>query len=128
MAHQFPPLTPGDANTVAARVTAVLDDAWQRLADEQADVLAAIGDNARSRMVADRLAQFQAAIVDFQQRVDAEARAFVARQLPHLYGEGARAAAQAVGGHFLWTLIHTEALQSLASDSYADFLRRSEEE
>ncbi|MFF4504816.1 hypothetical protein [Streptomyces sp. NPDC001401] len=128
MAYEFPPLTPGDAETVAARVAAVLEDAWQRLADQQAAVLAAIGDNARSRMVADRLAQFQAAITDFQRRVDAEARAFVARQLPHLYEEGARAAAQAVGGHFSWTLIHTDALQSLASDSYADFLRRSEEE
>ncbi|MGI5507697.1 MULTISPECIES: hypothetical protein [unclassified Streptomyces] len=128
VAHEFGPLTPGDAGTVAARVAAVLEDAWQRLAAEQAAVIAAIGDNARSRMVADRLAQFQAAIVDFRQRVDAEARAFVARQLPHLYEEGARAAAQAVGGHFSWTLIHREALQSLASDSYADLLRRSEEE
>jgi hypothetical protein len=128
MAYEFPPLTPGDAEVVAARVAVVLEDAWQRLADHQAAVLAAIGDNARSRMVADRLAQFQAAIADFQQRVDIEARAFVARQLPHLYEEGARAAARALGGHFSWTLIHTEALQSLASDSYADFLRRSEEE
>lgn len=128
MAYKFPPLTPGDAATVAARVAAVLEDAWQRLADYQAAVLAAIGDNGRSRMVADRIAQFQAAITDFQQRVDAEARAFVAQQLPHLYEQGARAAAERVGGHFSWTLIHTEALQSLASDSYADFLRRSEEE
>ncbi|WP_330309898.1 MULTISPECIES: hypothetical protein [unclassified Streptomyces] len=125
MAYEFPPLTPGDAATVAARVAAVLEDAWQRLAAEQAAVIAAIGDNARSRMVAVRLAQFQAAIVDFQRRVDTEARAFVARQLPHLYAEGALAAAEAVGGHFSWTLIHTEALQSLAFDSYADFLRSS---
>ncbi|MEU3620461.1 hypothetical protein ABZ725_50645 [Streptomyces sp. NPDC006872] len=128
MAHEFQPLTPGDAETVAARVAAVLEDAWQRLADHQTAVLAAIGDNARSRTVADRLAQFQAAIADFQQRADTEARAFVTRQLPHLYEEAARAAAATVGGHFSWTLIHTQALQSLASDSYADFLRRSEEE
>ncbi|MGW1799213.1 hypothetical protein ACWCQN_25395 [Streptomyces sp. NPDC001984] len=129
MASEFPPLTPGDAATVAARVAAVLvEDAWQRLAAEQAAAIAAIGDNGRSRMVADRLAHFQAAIVDFQWRVDTEARAFVARQLPHLYEKGARAAARAAGGHFSWTLIHREALQSLASDSYADFLRRSEEE
>ncbi|MGW1622287.1 hypothetical protein [Streptomyces sp. NPDC002172] len=128
MAYEFPPLTPGDAATVAARVATVLEDAWQRLANYQAGVIAAIGDNARTRMVADRIAQFQAAILDFQHRVDAEARAFVARQLPYLYEQGARAAAERVGGHFSWTLVHTEALQSLASDSYADFLRRSEEE
>lgn len=128
MAYDFPPLTPGGAATVAARVAVVLEDAWQRLAAEQAAVIEEIGDNGPSRMVADRLAQFQAAITDFQRRVDAEARAFVGRQLPHLYEEGARAAARAAGGHFSWTLIHREALQSLASDSYADFLRRSEEE
>ncbi|MDX2849323.1 hypothetical protein PV342_12810 [Streptomyces sp. PA03-3a] len=128
VAYDFPPLTPGDADTVAARVAAVLQDAWQRLADQQAAVIAAIGNNERSREVAARLAQFQAAITDFQQRVDSEARAFVSVQLPHLYEEGARAAARAVGGHFSWTLIHREALQSLASDSYVDFLRRSQEE
>ncbi|MFF3406707.1 hypothetical protein ACFYW8_10905 [Streptomyces sp. NPDC002742] len=106
----------------------MLDDAWQRLAAQQTAVLAAIGDGDRSRMVADRLAQFQAAIVDFRQRVDAEARAFVARQLPHLYEQGAQRAAESLGGRFTWTLIHTDALQSLAADSYADFLRRSQEE
>ncbi|MFB7328450.1 hypothetical protein [Streptomyces sp. NPDC056190] len=37
-------------------------------------------------------------------------------------------AARVAGGHFTWTLIHREALQSLALDSYADFLRRSEEQ
>ncbi|MET9411228.1 hypothetical protein ABZX90_36615 [Streptomyces sp. NPDC002935] len=83
-------------------------------------MLAAIGDGARSRMVADRLAQFQAAIVDFRQRVDAEARAFVARQLPHLYEQGAQRATESLSGRFTWTLIHTDALQSSAADSYAD--------
>ncbi|MER7808269.1 hypothetical protein [Streptomyces sp900116325] len=75
-----------------------------------------------------RLREFQAAIADFQQRVDAEARAFVTRQLPLLYEQGVQQAAEALGGRFTWTLIHTEALQSLASDSYADFPRRSQEE
>ncbi|MFE2578893.1 hypothetical protein [Streptomyces sp. NPDC059378] len=128
MAYEFPPLTPGDAATVAARVAAVLEDAWQRLADHQAAVIAAVGDGEPARLMAERIAQFQAAITDFQQRVDSEARTFVTRQLPHLYEQGARAATERIGGHFSWTRIHTEALQSLASDSYADFLRRSEEE
>lgn len=128
MAYEFPPLTPGDAKTVAARVAAVLQDAWQRLADQQAAVLAALSESGRAPHVVARLAEFQAVIVDFQQRVDAEARAFVTRQLPLLYEQGAQQAAEALGGRFTWTLIHTEALQSLAADSYADFLRRSQEE
>ncbi|WP_127353896.1 hypothetical protein [Actinacidiphila soli] len=128
MAYEFPPLVPGDAKQVAARVAAVLQDAWQRLADQQAAVLAALTESGRPPHVTARLAEFQAAIADFQQRVDAEARAFVGRQLPHLYEQGAQRATEAVGGRFTWTLIHTEALQSLAADSYADFLRRSQEE
>ncbi|MGW3246539.1 hypothetical protein [Streptomyces sp. NPDC001070] len=128
MAYEFPPLVPGDAEVVARRVAAVLRDAWQRLADQQAAVLAALAKQGRAPHMTARLAEFQAAIADFQQRVDAEARAFIGRQLPHLYEQGAQAATEAVGGRFTWTLIHTEALQSLAADSYADFLRRSQEE
>ncbi|MFD3452783.1 hypothetical protein ACFWVC_11410 [Streptomyces sp. NPDC058691] len=128
MAYEFPPLVPGDADVVARRVAAVLQDAWQRLADQQAAVLAALVEQGRAPHIVARTAEFQAAITDFQQRVDAEARAFVGRQLPHLYEQGAQAAAEAVGGRFTWTLIHTEALQSLAAGSYADFLIRSQEE
>lgn len=128
MAYEFPPLIPGDTKTVAARVAAVLQDAWQRLADQQTAVLAALSESGRAPHVVARLAEFQTAIADFQQRVDAEARAFVTRQLPLLYEHGAQQAAEALGGRFTWTLIHTDALQSLAADSYADFLRRTQEE
>jgi hypothetical protein len=128
MAYDFPPLVPGDAGEVARRVAAVLQDAWQRLADQQAAVLAALADTGRAPHIVARLAEYQAAITDFQRRVDAEARAFVSRQLPYLYEQGAQKAAEAVGQRFTWTLIHADALQSLASDSYADFLRRSQEE
>lgn len=128
MAYEFPPLVPGDAGEVARRVAAVLQNAWQRLADQQAAVLAAFADNGRSLHVVARLAEYQAAIADFHRRVDAEATAFVTRQLPHLYQQGAERAAEAIGQRFTWTLIHADALQSLASDSYADFLRRSQEE
>lgn len=128
MAHDFPPLVPGDADEVARRVAAVLQDAWQRLADQQAAVLAHLGQGARAQQVIDRLALFQDAITDFAARVDTEARAFVTRQLPHLYEQGAQEATARVGGRFTWSLLHTDALQALAAYSYADFLRRSEEE
>ncbi|MFD8379098.1 hypothetical protein ACFV2X_11260 [Streptomyces sp. NPDC059679] len=67
------------------------------------------------------------AIREFRKRVDQEARQFVQRQLPHLYEEGGRAAAEALGVTFTWTTFHRDALQLLAADSYADFLRRSED-
>ncbi|MEV7279744.1 hypothetical protein [Streptomyces sp. NPDC093111] len=127
MPYEWPPLTPGDPDEIARRVAAVLDDAWQRLADKQRAVLTQLADNPRAGRSAAILEEFKKAIVDFRRRVDEEARQFVQRQLPHLYEEGARAAAKALGAAFTWTLFHRDALQALASDSYADFLRRSQE-
>jgi hypothetical protein len=48
--------------------------------------------------------------------------------LPELVLQRAAKAAEAIGRRFTWTLIHSDALQVLAADSYADFLRRSQEE
>ncbi|MBK3623981.1 hypothetical protein JHN59_03845 [Streptomyces sp. MBT49] len=128
MPYEWPPLTPGDPEEVARRVAAVLDDAWQRLADRQQAVIAGIVARWRLPYVLASLDEFKDAITDFRARVDTEARAFVQRQLPHLYDQGARAAAEAVGGStWTWTQPHVDALQSLASDTYGDFLRRSQE-
>ncbi|MEV6379053.1 hypothetical protein AB0M31_06480 [Streptomyces sp. NPDC051773] len=73
------------------------------------------------------LEEFRQAIRAFRQRVDQEAQQFVKRQLPHLYAAGAQTAAEALDVTFTWTTFHRDALQALAADSYADFLRRSQE-
>ncbi|MFE5970286.1 hypothetical protein [Streptomyces sp. NPDC056463] len=127
MPYEWPPLTPGDPDEIARRIAAVLDDAWQRLADKQRAVLTQLADNSRAVHTTATLEEFKQAITDFHRRVDEEARQFVRRQLPHLYEGGARAAAESLGATFTWTLIHRDALQALAADSYADFLRRSQE-
>ncbi|MFD9792113.1 phage minor capsid protein [Streptomyces sp. NPDC059070] len=129
MSYPWPPLLPGDPDEVARRVAAVLDDAWQRLADKQRTAIVALADTSRRVHVVATLEEFKAAIAVFRQRVDQEARAFVERQLPHVYEEGARAAAKAVDATatFTWTTFHRDALLALSADSYADFLRRSEE-
>lgn len=127
MTYPWPPLVPGDADEVARRVAAVLEDAWQRLADRQAAVLRAFAENWRTPYVIATLAEFQTAIADFHRAVDTEAQAFVQRQLPHLYEQGAEHAAVVAGGRFTWTLLHGDALQALSADSYGDFLRRSQE-
>ncbi|WP_051812145.1 hypothetical protein [Kitasatospora sp. MBT63] len=127
MSYDWPPLVPGDADEVARRVAAVLEDAWQRLHARQAAVIAAFADNWRAPHVLATLEEFKRAIEDFHRAVDDEAAQFVGRQLPHLYEQGATAAASASGARFTWTLIHREALRALAADSYGDFLRRSQE-
>ncbi|MFE9559109.1 phage minor capsid protein [Streptomyces sp. NPDC006703] len=127
MPYEWPPLVPGDADEVARRVAAVLDDAWKRLADKQRAVIVALAGNSRRPYVLAALEEFKRAIRDFRQRADQEAQAFVQGQLPHLYASGAQAAAETLGTSFTWSMFHREALQALAADSYADFLRRSEE-
>ncbi|MEW1659751.1 hypothetical protein [Streptomyces sp. NPDC093707] len=127
MPHEWPPLVPGDPDEIARRVSAVLEDAWQRLASKQQDVIARFAGNSRTPYTLASLEEFKQAIREFRQRVDQEAQQFVRRQLPHLYEDGGRAAAEALGVTFTWTTFHRDALQSLAADSYADFLGRSEE-
>ncbi|MBP5905810.1 hypothetical protein F3K40_08520 [Streptomyces sp. LBUM 1478] len=127
MSYEWSPLVPGDPDESARRVAAVLEDAWQRLAAKQRAVLTQFADNPRTPHTVATLEEFKQAIRAFRQRVDQEARQFVQRQLPHLYAVGAQAAADALDATFTWTTFHRDALQSLASDSYADFLRRSQE-
>lgn len=127
MPYEWPPLVPGDPDEIARRVASVLEEAWQRLADKQRAVIARFAGNPRTRHTVATLEEFKQAIRAFRRRVDQEAQAFVQRQLPHLYEEGGRAAAEALGVTFTWTTLHRDALQSLAADSYADFLRRSQE-
>jgi hypothetical protein len=129
MSYKWPPLAPGDPDEVARRVARVLEDAWQRLADKQQEVITSIVARRRLPYVLATLEGFKAAISDFRARVDEEARAFITRQLPYVYERGMAAAARAIGDAAapVWTQIHADALQSLAADSYADFLRRSQE-
>ncbi|WP_327297755.1 MULTISPECIES: hypothetical protein [unclassified Streptomyces] len=127
MPYEWPPLVPGDPDEVARRVAAVLDEAWQRLAAKQREAIAKFADNPRTPYTLRTLEEFKRAIREFRQRVDQEARQFVQRQLSQLYEEGGRVAAEALGVTFTWTTFHRDALQSLAADSYGDFLRRSEE-
>ncbi|MFJ2774772.1 hypothetical protein [Streptomyces sp. NPDC087300] len=127
MAYPWPPLVPGDPEEIARRVAAVLDQAWQRLAEQQQAVLNQLASNPRARHTAETLEEFKRAIRAFRQRVDGEAQEFIRRQLPFLYEQGGQAAAEALGVSFTWTTFHRDALQSLAADSYADFLRRSQE-
>ncbi|MCK7627216.1 hypothetical protein MUU72_29675 [Streptomyces sp. RS10V-4] len=127
MRYEWPPLVPGDPDEVARRVAAVLEEAWRRLASKQREVIIRFAEHPRAPYTVATLEEFKQAIGDFRRRVDREAQQFVQRQLPHLYEEGGQKAAEALGVTFTWTTFHRDALQSLAADSYADFLRRSQE-
>ncbi|MFC1420047.1 phage minor capsid protein [Streptacidiphilus cavernicola] len=128
--YPYPPLIPGDPREVADRVAEALAAAWQELEDSRLSVLARIlagGGHWRLAHVLATIEEYKQAITEFSARVDEEAQAFVSRQLPYLYEQGAERVQLPDGGPFTWTKAHSDALQSLAADSYGDFLRRSQE-
>lgn len=122
--YPFPPLTPTDPAVVAAELARVLGDAWDRLEAEYNLVLNSV-DLGRNQLVLDQLDEFKKAVAAFQARVDEQARIFVSRDLPAMYAAAAETAVP--GEPFTWTQTHVDAVTSLASDSYGDFLRRSQD-
>lgn len=124
MTHPFPPLTPSDPREIAAALSAVLGDAWDRIEREYQLVLASV-DLGRNDLVLAQLDEFKAAVTEFQRVVDVQARAFAQSSLPALYATGAQASDPRAT--FVWTQSDIDALTSLASDSYGDFLRRSQD-
>ncbi|MET9359104.1 hypothetical protein ABZY14_40335 [Streptomyces sp. NPDC006617] len=77
MPYEWPPLVPGDPDEIARRVAAVLEEAWERLASKQQEVLARFADNPRTPYTLATLAtleEFKQSIREFRQRVDQEAQ------------------------------------------------------
>jgi hypothetical protein len=120
--YPFPPLTPSDITTIAAR----LGQALQRRYDEIAALEQQIADDirlGRKAQVLGTLREFRTAVANYQADALQLAEAYVRNDLPRIYESGALRS----GGTFAWTQAHTSALISLSSDTYGDFLRRSQE-
>lgn len=120
MAYEWPPdpvLDPEEAAQILAdRLQAAYDD----LEEERVRVLT--GNYLRKPLVDAWIQEFQAEITAFKARAAAEVQAFLDQHLTPRYVEGV----EAMGGSS-WTQAHAQALTSLATDLYNDFLKRSEE-
>lgn len=123
--YAWPPLAATDSVTVSAAIAAELDRAWQRVEVQRERVLRSTEEGAKARALA-RLAEFQAAVEDYQRQVETLAAEYV-RVVVGEYAAGAAAGAAAVGISNTWTMADRNALASLASDSYGDLLRRSQD-
>lgn len=123
--YPFPPLVPADPEAIAARMADVLGRTWEAVQQRRRAVVASAVLLRRDETLAalDELADSTAA---FQSVVRTEAERFARLDVPAQYARGAMRAATSAEP-FSWTQFHTEAAQSLAADSYDDFLRRSEE-
>ncbi|MDX3224547.1 hypothetical protein [Streptomyces sp. ME19-01-6] len=64
----------GDPDEIVRRVAAVLEEAWQRLASKQGEVIAKFVDNPRTPYTLATLEEFKQTIREFRKRVDQEAR------------------------------------------------------
>lgn len=113
-----------------------LDPAAQALVDELLDLyraaqtnlidelVTAAGDTTlRSAAYRSRVAGLARAVTEAMADLDHAARAWTGQRLPVVYQLGAQQAATDIGGQFNWTLIHREAVQALAADTYADLLQ-----
>lgn len=115
----LPILDPDEAAEVMAeRLGAAYDD----LEAERIHVIASLT-LGRKDLVNKFLGDFQAALVTFARRVEANVGELVAKHIGPVYAQGATAATGEPD--MTWTAAHTAALTALATDTYGDFLKRS---
>lgn len=120
--YEWPPLPVLDTEEATRLLVAGLRAAWDDLEEERLRVLLD-PKMLRKRAVDQWLKEFQAAIETFQADVRYHLERFVTLHLSATYMVGV----QAAGGAAVWTAMHQTAFVSLATDTYADFLRRSQE-
>lgn len=120
--YAWPPTPVLDPDQAAALLAARLQAAYDDLEAQRLRVAtaAALG---QAALVSSWLEDFQEAITSFMETTAEQVQAFLALHLGYRYVEGATVAAG--DGGFVWSMAHTEAMTSLAVDTYADFLARS---
>lgn len=124
--YAYPPLVVPDADAVAARIAEVLQQAYDRVEAEKERLLALVEGDARWPRIRDRLAAYQEAAEQYQAVARQEAEHIVAL-VQGQYANGMAVAAASVGVQSTWAQGHRAVLALLASDTYEDVLRRSEE-
>lgn len=123
--YAFPPLAAADAESVARALGLELQRAWDRAEVQRQRVLLSVEEGAKANALR-RLAEYQKAIEAYQEQIPEIAREYV-RVVVGEYAAGAAVGAAAVGISNTWTMADRNALASLASDSYGDLLRRSQD-
>lgn len=121
-AYAWPPLPILDPDEAAAVMAERLGAAYDDLEAERIHVITSLF-LGRKALVDKFLGDFQAALVRFARRVDANVGELVAKHIGPVYQEGVKAATGEPD--MTWTAAHTAALTALATDTYGDFLARS---
>lgn len=124
--YYYPPLIVPDPDAVAAAIAGVLQEAWDRVEAEKERLLALVEGDARWPRIRDRLTAYQREIEAFQTVARAEAEHLVA-VVTGQYANGMVVSAAVMGSTLTtWSQGHRAVVALLASDTYADFLARTE--
>lgn len=120
--YEWPPLPILDPQQAALILSQRLQEAWDALERERVSVLE--GPFLRKELVDAWIKEYQAALDLFQSNVDANIREFLRVHLQPVYEQ---AVSDVTQSQMVWTLAHQQAMISLATDTYGDFLKRSNE-
>ncbi|KQP81577.1 hypothetical protein [Aeromicrobium sp. Leaf291] len=119
--YEWPPLPIADTDDAAEALAEALARSWADLEAERVRVLLD-PKMLRKREVDAWIKEFQAAIDRFGEEVAFHLERFAGLHLAPQYMAGVVAS----GGVAAWTAIHSQAFVALATDTYADFLARSQ--
>lgn len=123
-AYSWPPLPISNRDEAADLLAERLQEAWDDLEAERIRVLTSLT-MGRKDLVDRTLREFQEAIEAFRASIPAHLERFATLHLGPAYVDGVLSASPT---RFMsWTAMHLQAVTSLLTDTYADFLRRSEE-
>ena len=120
--YEWPPLPVLDPDEASRRLAAAMQSAWDDLEAERVRVAESVT-MGRKALVNETLREFQDAIDEFGRDVEYHADRFKTLHLGPQYLAGV----QQGGGVPVFTAIHASAFVALATDTYDDFLRRSQE-
>ena len=117
-------MTP-EADRLTDRLVAAIARVQESLATEQANILAAGASETRAARLA-RISEMQQRLATELEDLRGTTRGWLARELPAVYRQGADISTGVIGGEFVWSQIHRDAVQALADDTFRNVLIATE--
>lgn len=123
LTYVYPPLIPSDPEKIIAEISQALGAQWERVARKYRAILKAEDEGAKRRALAN-LRDMITALREYQAAMPVHAKA-LADVIAGQYWSGAVLASARLGIPATWSVIHKDAVEMLAADTYADLLARS---
>lgn len=122
----YPAHVQAELDTFTRELTNLYRQALTEIRAEAEQVAAGIEQNPRLWRRQERLVELELRIVDSLERVDDQARTWIARRFPEAYELGGDEAADVIGDAFGWSQPHYDAVATLAGDLHGELLEATE--